>query len=368
MSLTAQDSKHMADALRLAEKGLYTTSPNPRVGAVIVAPDGEVVGRGWHQFAGEEHAEVAAIREAGTRTQGATCYVTLEPCSHQGRTGPCNEALIDAGISRVVFGHEDPNPKVAGLGKERLQKAGIQVDGPLMEREARSLNSGFIKRMSTGLPFVRIKLAMSMDARTAMADGDSFWITGPKARADVQRIRGRSCAVITGRETITQDQASLTVRPEEFGIEEDGFGARQPLRVVLDSGGKVDSSLPFFSRKSPVLLVSATDHPVEIDDVESISLSGDDGRVDLIALMHELAKRECNEVLVEAGAKLASAFVRQGLVDELIVYVAPKFMGDLARPLLHLPYDRMDESLPLRFHECCSIGRDLRITMIPEME
>ena len=369
MSCDAVDAGHMAEALRLAERGLYTAAPNPRVGALVVDSAGDVAGRGYHVRAGEPHAEIHALTEAGARARGATCYVTLEPCAHRGRTGPCAEALIEAGVSRVVFGHEDPNPKVAGAGIERLRQAGIVVDGPLLESEARALNPGFIRRMATGRPLVRIKMAMSLDGRTAMADGHSFWITGPAARADVQRLRGRSCAIVSSARTVQRDQASLTVRPLEFGLDEPGLGERQPLRVVLDSRGELQPDQPFFRAGLPALVVTTSASGREAEgDVEWVSLPGADGRVDLRALLAELARRECNEVLVEAGSELAAGFLRQGLCDELVLYVAGKLMGSDAMPLFRLPLDRMDEALPTRIAECRVVGRDLRITAIPELD
>jgi len=275
----------MAMALRLAEKGLYTTSPNPRVGAVIVN-DGNIVGEGWHQCAGESHAEVIALQQAGEKAKGSTLYVTLEPCSHEGRTGPCSKSVLEAGVERVVYGHEDPNPEVASAGLTELRKAGVQVDGPFMESQARALNPGFIKRMSTGMPFVRIKMATSLDGRTAMPDNNSFWITGPKARADVQRFRGRSCAVITGWRTVEQDQATMTVRPEEFDIDEPSLGQRQPLRVLVDRQLRLAQDARFFKASSPILVANAVRdessghteyarYPVKNDQIELEALLKD---------------------------------------------------------------------------------------------
>lgn len=364
--MDAVDSEYMAKALRLAEKGLYTTSPNPRVGAIVVC-DGQVVGEGWHQRAGEAHAEVIALQQAGEKAKGATLYVTLEPCSHEGKTGPCANAVLEAGISRVVYGHEDPNPEVSSAGLALLKEAGVQVDGPLMEAQARALNPGFIKRMSTGLPLVRIKMAISLDGRTAMPDNNSFWITGPNARADVQRLRGRSCAVVTGWRTAQQDQASMTVRPDEFDLNEPGLGERQPLRVLVDSQLQLSQDARFFKAGGRILVANASRSDWE-GEIEYATYPETGAGIDLEALLKDLAKRGCNEVLVEAGAGLAGAFFRLGVVDELITYIAPKIMGSDARALFDLPLSIMDEALPLRFKEVRTVGRDIRVTAVPETE
>ena len=364
--LSPADSFYMARALRLAEKGLYTTSPNPRVGAVAVNK-GEIVGEGWHMRAGDNHAEINALEQAGDAAQGADLYVTLEPCSHQGKTGPCSDAIIAAGVQRVIYGHEDPNPQVASAGLSQLKEAGIQIDGPLMELEARALNPGFIKRMSTGMPLVRVKMATSIDGRTAMPDKNSFWITGPKARADVQRLRGKSCAVITGWQTVEQDQASMTVRPEEFDVAEPGLGERQPLRVLVDSQCRLAQDARFFKADSPILVANGSRAEVQ-SHIEYAVYPQTKSGIDLEALLKDLAERGCNEVLVEAGAGLAGAFFRLGIVDELVIYFAPKVMGSDARPLFDLPLSIMDESLPVRFVDVRTVGRDIRVTAIPETE
>ncbi len=366
MSVISSDSQYMARALRLAERGIYTTTPNPRVGCVLVK-DGQIVGEGWHQKAGEAHAEINALSAAAEQSRGATAYVTLEPCNHRGKTGPCSQALIDAGVTRVVFGQEDLNPEVAGTGIQRLRDAGIEVDGPLMEREARALNPGFNKRMATGLPFVRVKMAISLDGRTAMPDTNSFWITGPRARADVQRLRARSCAVVSGWQTVEQDQASLTVRPEEFGLDNGELGKRQPLRVLIDSRNRLDQNAGFYKTDSPILVANlATDS--QKDHIEHKRYAENQGHVNLLELLTDLAARGCNEVLIEAGAGLAGAFFRQGLVDEMVIYMAPKVMGSDARGLFDLPLSIMDEALPLRFVDVRPIGRDIKIVAVPELE
>lgn len=360
------DFEYMARALRLAERGIYSTSPNPRVGAVVVK-DGEVLGEGWHQRAGEDHAEIIALKQAGESARDADIYVTLEPCNHRGRTGPCSEALIAAGVAKVVYGHEDPNPEVAGTGLQKLKDAGIEVVGPCMQSDARALNPGFIKRMNTGMPFVRIKMAISLDGRTAMPDNNSFWITGPNARADVQRLRGRSCAVVTGWKTVKQDDASMTVRPEEFGIEEALLGSRQPLRVLVDSQLKLEQNIKFY-RTPGQILVANTQRSEMQNHIEFSQYPEKAGHIDLEALLADLAARQCNEVLVEAGAGLAGAFFRLGVVDELIIYMAPKVMGSDSRGLFDLPLKIMDEALPVRFTDVRSVGRDIRITAVPETE
>lgn len=373
MAITAADFDFMARAFRLAERGLYTTMPNPRVGCLLVK-DGQVIAEGWHQRAGEGHAEVNALPIAGDNARGATAYVSLEPCSHHGRTGPCSQALVDAGISRVVYAMEDPNPLVSGRGIELLRNAGIQVDGPILEDDARALNPGFVRRMERKLPYVRCKMAMSIDGRTAMASGESKWITGPKARADVQRLRARSCAIISGVGSILQDNASLTVRVDELGLPDaEAAAAKQPLRVILDSQLRTPRNALMFKQSTPILLV----HNGQVDEaqlkewpefVELIALPAKDGRIDLQALLRELANRQCNEVLVEAGANLAGSFLRRGLLDEIVIYLAPKLLGSNALPLFNLPLDTMSAALSLKIKDVRAVGRDWRITAVPDTE
>ncbi|GAA5317717.1 MAG: bifunctional diaminohydroxyphosphoribosylaminopyrimidine deaminase/5-amino-6-(5-phosphoribosylamino)uracil reductase RibD [Candidatus Pelagadaptatus aseana] len=364
----------MARAIRLARNGLYTTMPNPRVGCVLVK-DGAVIAEGWHARAGEGHAEVQALadaRDRGVEVAGATAYVTLEPCSHTGKTGPCADALIKAGIGRLVYGMKDPNPQVAGRGLTRIAEVGISVDGPILEAEARQLNPGFIKRMECGRPLVRCKLAMSVDGRTAMASGESQWITGPEARSDVQKLRARSCAVVTGVGSILLDDSSLTVRANELGLENAGdIAKRQPLRVVLDSNQRLHAEAKVVQSAAATLVVSTADKansalPAEI---EQLSLSADEtGRVNLGALLDELGRRQCNEVLLETGATLAGAFLQAGLIDELIVYMAPKLLGSRGRPLLELPFDTMDQQVPLTINDVRAVGRDWRLTLMPDLD
>jgi diaminohydroxyphosphoribosylaminopyrimidine deaminase/5-amino-6-(5-phosphoribosylamino)uracil reductase len=374
MPITSADYPFMAQALRLAERGLYTTMPNPRVGCVLVK-NGEVVAEGWHIRAGEGHAEVNAIAAAGENSRGATAYVTLEPCSHTGKTGPCSHALVDAGVVRVVYAMEDPNPLVAGRGLDYLREAGIHVDGPVLEDDARALNAGFVKRMERKLPFVRCKMGMSLDGRTAMASGESQWVTGKKARGDVQRLRARSCAIISGIDSVLMDNSSLTVRIEELDLPNaQDAAAKQPLRVVLDSKLRLGRKAKILAQEMPILLVhngsaenagKLTDWPAH---VELLALPAADGRINLNALLSELAKRQCNEVLVEAGATLAASFLRRGLLDEVIIYMAPKLLGSSARPLFDLPLNTMSSALPLKISDMRAVGTDWRITATPDTE
>ena len=330
---SAADRSWMSRALMLAERGLYTTEPNPRVGCVLVV-DGEVVGEGWHVRAGEGHAEVNALAQAGERARGATAYVTLEPCSHFGKTPPCADALIKAGVARMVAAMQDPNPQVAGNGLQRLREAGIAVECGLLEDQARALNPGFIKRMQQGLPWVRVKLAMSLDGRTAMASGESKWITGPAARADVQRLRARSGAVVSGADSVLLDDSALTVRASELGLPQDAAAAaaeRQPLRVLIDSLRRVPLEQRFFREAGPTLVISTSAEQAADDYLavgsELLAVPGADGKVDLHAVLRTLAERGCNEVLVEAGAGLSGAFWRAGLVVERLGLLAPRRLG-----------------------------------------
>ncbi len=365
------DRQWMSRALTLAARGLYTTEPNPRVGCVLVKGE-QVVGEGWHVQAGEGHAEVNALAQAGEQARGATAYVTLEPCSHVGKTPPCADALIAAGVSRVVAAMQDPNPLVAGNGLQRLRDAGIEVTCGLLEEQARELNPGFIKRMQLGLPWVRVKLAMSLDGRTAMASGESKWITGPAARADVQRLRARSGAVISGADSVLLDDSALTVRASELGLSDEEASAavqRQPLRVLIDSLRRVPLEQRFFRESGPTLVIS-TSAEQAADSYQSIgsellALPGDDGKVDLPTVLRTLAERGCNEVLVEAGAALSGAFWRAGLVDELIVYMAPRLLGSQARPLMQLPFESMSEAMDVAVSDMRAIGQDWRITARP---
>ena len=361
------DAHYMARAIELARKGLYTTHPNPRVGCVIVR-DGQVLGEGWHVRAGEPHAEVHALRAAGELARGATAYVTLEPCSHHGRTPPCAEGLVSAGVARVVAAMQDPNPEVAGRGLKRLTDAGIDVRCGVLETQARALNQGFLKRMEHGLPFVRVKLAMSLDGRTAMASGESQWITGPAARSAVQRLRAEASVVITGADTVLADGARLTVRADELGLDAEQTAlvmSRPPLRVLIDGRLRVPLDAPFF--KAGPALVATCVPPAEQyrTGPECLVIPGENGQVDLRQLLVALAARGVNEVLVEAGPRLAGAFAEQGLVDEYQIFIAAKFLGSTARPLLELPLTRMSEATELKIIDMRAVGDDWRVTAIP---
>ncbi|TDV61793.1 bifunctional diaminohydroxyphosphoribosylaminopyrimidine deaminase/5-amino-6-(5-phosphoribosylamino)uracil reductase RibD [Pseudomonas sp. LP_7_YM] len=376
MSSTEQsvlDAFYMARALELARKGVYSTHPNPRVGCVIVR-DGQIVGEGWHVRAGEPHAEVHALRQAGEQAKGATAYVTLEPCSHHGRTPPCADALVNAGVARVVAAMQDPNPDVAGRGLLRLMNAGIAVQSGVLENEARAINKGFLKRMEHGLPYVRVKLAMSLDGRTAMASGESKWITGPEARSAVQRLRAQSSAVLTGADTLLADDARLTVRPDELGLDAELTAlavTRAPLRVLIDGRLRVPLDAPFFKAGNVLVVTCAAASARERyqeQGHELLALPSSGGHVDLRKLMLELAARGVNELLVEAGPKLAGAFTQLGLVDEFQLFVAGKFMGSSARPLLELPLAQMSEALELKIIEMRAVGNDWRVIAVPALD
>ncbi|WNZ55777.1 bifunctional diaminohydroxyphosphoribosylaminopyrimidine deaminase/5-amino-6-(5-phosphoribosylamino)uracil reductase RibD [Microbulbifer sp. MKSA007] len=368
----------IARAIQLAERGLYTTMPNPRVGCVITDGDGNIVGEGWHKRAGEPHAEIEALSDAGDLAQGATVYVTLEPCSHTGRTGPCAEALVKAGVARVIYGMQDPNPNVSGAGLQILRDAGIEVEGPILEERCRALNPGFIKRMTLGLPLVRSKSAMSLDGRTAMASGESKWVSGPAARADVQRLRARSCAVITGVETVRFDNPNLNVRADEMALEmlaAERAAEVQPLRVIVDSQLRTPARAFILQGDAPTLV--CTTERAEAERRERIEKTGaevvvlphdKEGRVDLLALLKELARRQCNEVLVESGATLSGEFLYRGHVDEIIVYMAPKLLGSTGRPLFELPIERMGSMLPITITDMRAVGHDWRITATTDIE
>ncbi len=347
----------MAEALRLAEKGLFTTTPNPRVGCVIVR-DGQVVGAGWHEKAGEAHAEILALRAAGARAREATAYVTLEPCSHHGRTPPCADALIEAGIARVVAAMQDPNPSVAGNGFARLRAAGVKVDYGLMQEEAGALNIGFVARMSRGRPWLRMKIAASLDGRTALANGVSQWITGAEARRDGHAWRARACAVLTGIGTVRDDNPQLNVREIDT--------PRQPLKVVVDSRLQLPPSAKLLDG-GRVLVAAAVDDQARIaalqdKGAEVVVLPNTRGKVDLAELMRELARRELNEVHVEAGVKLNGSLLAEGLVDELLVYLAPNLLGDAARGMFSLPeLTDLAQKRLVQVTDVQTIGSDLRI-------
>ncbi|MDH5388175.1 MAG: bifunctional diaminohydroxyphosphoribosylaminopyrimidine deaminase/5-amino-6-(5-phosphoribosylamino)uracil reductase RibD [Gammaproteobacteria bacterium] len=353
------DHSFMQRALRLAKKGLYGTEPNPRVGCVLVK-GGKIIGEGWHQKAGGPHAEVLALRQAGEKARGATAYVTLEPCSHTGKTPPCADALVQAGVAKVIAAMQDPNPQVAGQGLKRLQDNGIEVESGLMEAQARALNPGFIKRMETGLPYVRVKMAMSLDGRTAMASGESQWITGDAARQDVQLLRARSSAILTGIGTILFDDPSMNVRLSAQDLNVDDV--RQPLRVVLDSELRFPVNAKIAEVDGDILIMTTSKNDLD----NAVQLAEKDGHVDLNAALKYLADMEINEVHVEAGAILSGAFLQQKLVDEIVVYIAPHIMGDEARGLFSLPgLSKMKDRISLDIQDVRMLGKDLRITAKP---
>ena len=362
-----QDVAFMQLALDLAKQGEFTTTPNPSVGCVLVK-DGKVVGKGFHAKAGEPHAEVMALREAGENARGATAYVTLEPCSHFGRTPPCAKGLVEAGVSKVIAAMCDPNPQVAGKGLQILSDAGIQSAVGLLEENAEQLNKGFLKRMRTGKPFVQLKLAMSIDGKTAMASGESKWITGAQARADVQQYRAKASAILSTSQTVLADDPSLNVRWEELppDVKADypQEKLRQPVRVILDSSHKVRSDFKVFSTESPVWLVGEDDYPLAGFPVftEYLKLDRNQGETRLQALMSALGKRQINTLWVEAGATLAGALIAENLVDELIIYMAPKLLGDQARDLCHLPNLTQLAYVPLwQLQSCEPVGDDLKL-------
>jgi len=368
MTGEAADRVWMARAIRLAERGLFTTDPNPRVGCVLVR-NGQAVGEGYHRCAGEPHAERNAMAAAGAQARGATVYVTLEPCCHQGRTPPCTQGLLDQGVARVVAAMVDPNPLVAGKGLAILRSAGVAVEVGLLEAQARALNPGFVKRMSRGLPFVRCKLAASLDGRTAMAGGESKWISSEAARRDVQYLRARSSAILTGIGTLLADDPAMNVR---LGAEDlPGMGARgpmrQPLRVVVDSRLRTPVRARMLGLPGTTLIacVDAREGAiarVELAGAQVQVCAALDGRVDLEDLLRHLARREVNEVLVEAGPTLTGALLQADLVDELALYLAPHLMGDAGRGMFRLPgLERMCDRVSLEILDLRMVGPDLRI-------
>lgn len=357
--MTAADYYYMSRALQLARKGLYTTDPNPRVGCVIVK-GGEVIGEGWHERAGEPHAEVHALRAAGNRASGATVYVTLEPCCHHGKTPPCSEALIKAQVTRVVVAMQDPHWRVAGQGLQQLRDADIEVETGVLETQAKVLNPGFIKRMQTGRPYVRNKLAMSLDGRTAMASGESKWITSEAARRDVQRLRARSSAIVTGVGTVLADDPSMTVRLDDI--------EHQPLRVVVDTHLSMPATARMLQQPGRTLVMTCSEdeaakEALEQAGAEVVRLPFCNNTVDMRAVLDTLGEMEVNEVLVEAGATLSGAMLQAGLIDELVIYVAPILMGDDARGLFRLPgLETMQQKIGLDITDMRAVGKDWRIT------
>ncbi|HTR59221.1 MAG TPA: bifunctional diaminohydroxyphosphoribosylaminopyrimidine deaminase/5-amino-6-(5-phosphoribosylamino)uracil reductase RibD [Casimicrobiaceae bacterium] len=350
------DRELMQRALSLAERGLFTTTPNPRVGCVI-ARDGRVIGEGWHERTGEAHAEVRALADAaasGESTRGATVYVTLEPCNHHGRTPPCTDALLAAGVARVVAAMRDPNTP-AGSGAAKLEAAGIAVQTGLLENEARELNIGWIKRLTDRVPWVRVKIAASLDGRTALASGESQWITGEAARADGHRWRARACAILTGIGTVMQDDPRLTVRTVET--------PRQPLKIVIDRHGELSADARVLENGRVLVFSAEAPRVAWPSHVENIVLRGADGRVDLERMLALLAEREINELHVEGGAKLNGALLGAGLVDELLLYIAPSLLGDPARGMFErpMPLARLAERVPLDIRSIERVGEDWRV-------
>jgi diaminohydroxyphosphoribosylaminopyrimidine deaminase/5-amino-6-(5-phosphoribosylamino)uracil reductase len=357
----AADYGYMARALSLARRGLYTTTPNPRVGCVIVK-GGRVVGEGWHERAGEAHAEIVALSRAGEAARGATVYVSLEPCAHYGRTPPCVEALLAARPAKVVAAMLDPNPAVAGRGLARLREAGVEVVSGVLENEARELNIGFVSRMSRGLPWIRLKIAAGLDGKTALRNGVSRWITGPAARRDGHRWRARSCAVMTGIGTLADDDPQLNVRDVDT--------PRQPLRIVVDSRLRIPPQARILEGGGVLIATANEDREkialIRARNADVVVLPNAEGKVDLRRLGEHLAAREMNEVLVEAGINLHSALLRAGMVDELLLYFAPMLLGDRGRGMLDLgEIAGMEQVLKLDVRETRAFGADLRILARP---
>lgn len=368
-NLNAADRLFLELACELAGGGEFTSPPNPRVGCVLVR-DGEVIGRGWHVRAGQAHAEINALKDADNDAAGATAYVSLEPCSFAGRTPACADALVVAGVERVVVALLDPHPRVGGRGVDRLKSHGIEVDVVELP-QARRNNPGYLKRHEQGLPYVRLKLAMSVDGRIALASGESQWITGTAARQDVQRWRARSCAILTGIGTVLADDPRLNVRDRQYAA---GDWLRQPMRVVADSRLRTPAAAQLFSAPGEVLLahndyvqppddVAATFAAAAVDSVQHLACGRD--QVDLRRLLEHLAQCEVNEVLVEAGPTLSGALLETELWDEVLIYLAPKFLGSDAKPLADLSFERLQDVLTAQIVACEPVGEDLRLTLTP---
>ena len=364
-----QDHQFMQRAIYLAKRGHYTTSPNPRVGCVIVL-NGEVVGEGFHEISGQGHAEVHALKQAGAKAKGATAYVTLEPCSHFGLTPPCAEALIKAQVGHVIAAMVDPNPQVSGRGLERLKSAGITTEFGLLEQDARDLNPGFIRLMTTKLPYVRCKLAASLDGKTAMASGESQWITSAHAREDVQRLRAQSCGVICGADSVIFDDAKMTVRWSALGELKNSYEkskVRQPIRIVIDSKNRLTPDLAIFNTASKIILIRTSIEneqtwPHFVEQVV-ISKAKDSEQISLKHLLIYLAQQGLNDILIESGAKLAGAFMSENLVDELILYQAPKLIGSEGKSLVDIPAIlQLSEAKDLNITDISMVGKDIRIT------
>lgn len=365
------DELFMARAFELARRGRFTTMPNPNVGCVLVK-DGAIVGEGYHQRAGEPHAEVYALRQAGERARGATAYVTLEPCSHHGRTPPCCDALIAAGVTRVVAAMQDPNPQVAGRGLYRLKQAGIEVSHGLMGSEAEAINRGFLKRMRTGFPWVQLKMGCSLDGRTAMASGESQWITSPQARRDVQRLRAQSAAILSSSATVLADDPALTVRWDELDPAThallDTQPCPQPVRIIIDSQNRVTPQHRLVHEPGQTWLARCQKGLERWpDSVEQLIVAPHQGHLDLVVLMMQLGKRQINSVWAEAGPGLGGALLQAGLVDELILYLAPKLLGTDARGLCTLPgLEKLADAPEFAFSQIRQVGPDLCVHLIPK--
>jgi diaminohydroxyphosphoribosylaminopyrimidine deaminase/5-amino-6-(5-phosphoribosylamino)uracil reductase len=364
-----QDNRFMTRAMRIGCHGRMTTDPNPRVGCVIVR-NGEIVGEGWHVRAGGPHAEIHALQAAGDKARGATVYVTLEPCSHHGRTPPCADALIEAGVKRVVVAMEDPNPEVSGQGLQRLRDAGIDVVLSEHHQQAEKMNPGYLKRVREGLPFLRVKLASSLDGRTAMSSGESKWITSESSRTDAHRLRAESSAILTGMGTVRADDPSLTVR---MGVDKLGEFV-PPTRVVLDTNFDIDANARLVTdSEAPTLIITAegkagSRRDITAEHVQVAEVPLKNNKLDLHAVMHLLAERGFNEVMTEAGAKLSGALLQEKLVDELILYMAPHLMGNEAKEMMHLPgMQNMNQRILLHISDITNLGDDIRITARPEV-
>ena len=368
----------MARAIQLAKRGQYTTAPNPNVGCVISNDKGEILGEGWHQKAGSVHAEIHALNQAGKSAKGATAYVTLEPCSHFGRTPPCAEALIQAGVKRVVAAMVDPNPVVSGNGLLKLQQAGIEAQQGLLESAAQQLNRGFIKRMRTAKPWVTVKLASSLDGKTALQNGESQWITGPLARQDVQRHRAKSCAILSGSGTVIADNPSLNVRYSELGLDQNVLAQknlRQPLRVLLDGRNQLPASLhclqPIENNSAGnVLLINGEPSKHQFSQhVSQWQAPFKGNKLDLVAVMDKLAEMQLNHIWVEAGAKLAGALLQNNLIDELILYQAPKLIGGAGQNLFEtMPLEMMEQVTHLTWQDVRQVGDDIKMTALINKE
>ncbi|CAM3852940.1 bifunctional diaminohydroxyphosphoribosylaminopyrimidine deaminase/5-amino-6-(5-phosphoribosylamino)uracil reductase RibD [Xenorhabdus thuongxuanensis] len=364
------DEIYMSRALELAYQGRFTTSPNPNVGCVIVK-DGQVIGEGFHARAGEPHAEVHALRMAGEKAKDATAYVTLEPCSHHGKTPPCADALIAAGLSRVVVAMQDPNPQVAGRGLYKLQQARIAVEHGLMMEQAESLNKGFLKRMRTGFPYLQLKLGASLDGRTALASGESKWITSPEARQDVQKLRAQCSAILSSSATVLADDPSLTVRWNELDTETQAIYPqellRQPIRIITDSQNRVTPQHQVVQQPGECWLArTKQDQQKWPDNAEQILLPAYGDGVDLVLLMMQLGKRQVNSVWAECGSALAGALLSLGLVDELILYIAPKILGNSARGLFDIPeLQKLSDAPEFSLLDVQQIGPDVRLRLRP---